>query len=105
MTSPKRRYWAIRTDRDNKSRLLSELQQGRLRQGWGYDPSQDLRLIQADIIKGGKWWERLSETQKQVLPHLLMLSSAKDSVQLGDWILVPNLPDDGYFLIVEVAGQ
>jgi hypothetical protein len=95
----------IRTDRDNKSILQSELRHGRLRQGWGYDLSQDLRLIQAEIVKGGRWWERLSETQKEVLPHLRMLSSAEDSVQLGDWVVVPNLPDDGYFLIAEVAGQ
>ena len=105
MTSPKRRYWAVRTDRHNKSILLRELRHGRLRQGWGYDPSQDLRLIQAEIVNGGMWWERLSETQKEVLPHLRMLSTTEDSVQLGDWILVPNLPDDGYFLVAEVAGE
>jgi hypothetical protein len=101
----KRRYWALRTDRYNKSLLLSELWDGRLRQGWGYDPSQDLQFIQTEIVKGGTWWERLSETQKQVLPHLRMLSSAQDSVQLGDWILVPNLPEDGYFFIAEVTGE
>jgi len=105
MASQKRRYWAIRTDRYNKSLLLSELRDGRLRQGWGYDPSQDLEFIQAEIVKGGTWWERLSETQKEVLPHLRMLSSAQDSVQRGDWVLVPNLPEDGYFLIAEVTGE
>jgi hypothetical protein len=105
MASPKRRYWAIRTDRYNKSLLVSELRDGRLRQGWGYDPSQDLQFVQAEIVKGGTWWERLSETQKEVLPHLRMLSSAQDSVQLGDWILVPNLPEDGYFFIAEVTGK
>jgi hypothetical protein len=76
-----------------------------LRQGWGYDPSQDLQFVQAEIVKGETWWERLSETQKEVLPHLRMLSSAQDSVQLGDWILVPNLPEDSYFFIVEVTGH
>jgi len=105
MAISKRRYWAIRTDRSNKPLLLSELREGRLRQGWGHDPSQDLQFIQTEIAKGGTWWERLSETQKEVLPHLRMLSSAQDSVQLGDWILVPNLPEDGYFFIAEVTGQ
>lgn len=105
MIGQTRRYWAIRTDRDYQSLLFSELQNGRLRQGWGYDPNQDLRLIQAEIVKGGTWWERLSEIQKEVLPHLRMLSSTEDSVQLGDRILVPNLPENGYFLIAEVTGN
>lgn len=105
MNNQERRYWAIRTDRDNKAKLLGELQEGRLRQGWGHDPCQDLRQIQAEIGKGGAWWERLSETQKEVLPHLRMLSSAEDSVKLEDWIVVPNLPDDGYFLIAEVVDE
>lgn len=105
MTSRKRRYWAIRTDRDNRAILLDELRQGRLRQGWGHDPSQDLQLIQAEIARGGRWWERLSATQKEVLPHLRMLAAAKDSLQLGDWVVVPNLPEDGMFLVGEVAGE
>lgn len=105
MTNCKRRYWAERTYKGERAYLLSELHQGRLRQGWGGNPLQDLRLVQAEIEKGGKWWERLSEYQKEVLPQLRMLSSAKDSVQLGDWILVPNLPEDGYFLVAEVVGE
>jgi hypothetical protein len=100
-----RRYWAIRTDRDNKPLLFSELREGRLRQGWGYDLSQDLRLIQGEIVQGGNWWERLSETQKEVLPHLRMLSEAEDSIQVGNIILVPNLPDDGFFVVLEVIGD
>lgn len=105
MTDRKHRYWAERTDKDARSYLLSELQQGHLRQGWGESPDQNLLVIQAEIDKGGKWWERLSEEQKEALPQLRMLSSAKDSVQMGDWILVPNLPEDGYFLIAEVVGD
>jgi hypothetical protein len=84
--------------------LLQELREGRFRQGWGYDESQDLRLIQEEVARGGNWWERLSNVQKEVLPHLRMLSSAWDSVQLGDWILVPNLPEAGSFLIADVVG-
>ncbi len=34
-----------------------------------------------------------------------MLSTSNDSVKIGDWILVPNLPDDGPFLIAEVKGD
>jgi hypothetical protein len=101
----RRRYWAIRTNRDYREVLLDELHQGRLRQGWGYHQDQDLRLIQTEIAKGGRWWDRLSATQKEVLPHLRMLGDVEDSVQRGDWIVVPNLPEDGTFLVAEVAGD
>jgi hypothetical protein len=105
LTTLVRRYWAIRTDRNNKKLLLGELHAGRLRQGWGSDASQDLRLIQEEIVRGGKWWARLTETQKQALPQLKMLAASEGGVQVGDWVLTPNLPDDGYFLIAEVTGD
>ena len=105
MADDKRRYWAIRTDRENRKLLLEELRKGRPRQGWGYDPSQDLRLIQAEIVKGGPWWDRLSPVQKEVLPQRRMLAAAEDSVQPHNWVVVPNLPDDGMLLIGEIAGE
>jgi len=101
-----RRYWAIRTDKYNIPLILGELRAGRLRQGWGSNPSQDLRLVQAEISHGGNYKERLTEVQKEVLGHLKMLSKADDGVQVGDWILLPNLPEKGsFFLIAEVTGE
>ena len=100
MTRP-RRYWAIRTDRVNRKLLYEELKQGRLRQGWGWDPSQDLRLVQAKLEKN----EGLTETEQHVLPHLRMLTSRDDGVKPGDWILLPNLPEDRFFVIAEVTGD
>jgi hypothetical protein len=104
ITKVPRRYWAIRTDKENKSLLFDELRRGRLRQGWGQESNQDLRLIQAEIAKGGNWWQRLSSAQEEVLPQLRMLSSTEDSVQSEDWIVVPNLPEYGEFLIAQVVG-
>jgi len=95
----------MRTARERRAELLPELRNGRLRQGWGYDSSQDLRLIQAEIEHGGKWWERLNDEEKSALPNLRMLSAAEDSVHLGDYILLPNLPEDGTFLVAEVNGD
>lgn len=100
-----RRHWAVRTDRYNKPLLYQELNAGRLRQGWGYEGSQDLRLIQAEISKGGVWQERLTKEQNDARPNLRMLSESNDSIQLGDWLLLPNLPEDGNFLFAEVSGQ
>ena len=106
MGTQPRRYWAIRTDKENVPLLLGELRSGRLRQGWGYHPAQDLRLVQAEITQGGKWWERLTEEQKEILGHLKMLSATEGGVQRGDWILVPNLPEYGpFFLVAEVVGE
>lgn len=106
MSTTSRRYWAIRTDKYNIPLILSELRAGRLRQGWGYDPSQDLRLVQAEISRGGEWWERWTEEQKEVLAHLKMLSKSDGGVQVGDWILLPNLPEYGpFFLVAEVTGE
>jgi hypothetical protein len=106
MSATPRRYWAIRTDKHNIPLILGELYAGRLRQGWGYNPSQDLRLVQGENSHGGKWWERLTEEQKEVLGHLKMLSKADGGVQVGDSILLPNLPVEGpFFLIAEVTGE
>jgi len=106
MSTQPRRYWAIRTDKENIPLLLSEVRAGRLRQGWGYNPGQDLRLVRAEISQGGKWWERLTEQQKEVLGHLKMLCTSEGGVQCGDWILLPNLPEYGpFFLVAEVTGD
>lgn len=95
MDIARRRYSAIRTDRDNRELLLKELRPGRLRPGWGNDASQDLRV--SAISRG----ERLTEKQQEVLLYLKMLSTAEDGVQIGDWVLAPNLPEDGSFMIAE----
>jgi len=47
-----RRYWSIRTDKDNRKVLYNELTQGKLRQGWGYDENQSLTIIQNVINRG-----------------------------------------------------
>jgi len=105
MEAPKRRYWAIRLDKNNMKLLFAELLEGRLRQGWGYDATQDLRMLQAEIEKGGSWWGRLTSVQKEALPQLRMYAKSTDSIQQGDVVIVPNLPDDGFFCIAEVNGD
>ncbi len=105
MKTINRRYWAIRSDKNNKKILFGELTRGQLRQGWGYDLSQDLQLLQAEIEKGGSWWDRLTSVQKEALPQLRMFSRSTDSIQQGDIIVIPNLPDHGFFCIAEVAGN
>ncbi len=100
-----RRYWSIRTDKDNREILFAELAQGKLRQGWGYDVTQDLVKIQKIVKQGGKWWEQLTDTQNAALPNMRMLSDAEDSIKIGDIILTPNLPEQNFFCLAEVTGD
>lgn len=100
-----KRYWSVRTDKDNRELLFSELCAGRLRQGWGYNVNQDLHIIQNEIENGGHWWKNLSDEQNAALPNLRMLSSSNDSIQSGDIILIPNLPRKNYFCLTEVIGE
>lgn len=104
MSEIKRRYWAFREDTDNTAPLFQELQAGRARMGWGYDPSQDLRLIQAEADKGGEWWKRINREQTKTLRHMKMLGLGDDSIKKNDILLIPNLPKYQYFCIAKVTG-
>ena len=101
----KRHNWAWRTDKEFPSVLFAELAGGRLRQGWGYDASQDLRLIQQIKVAGGDWWNRLTDVQKETMPQYRILGDGDDSVQVTDIVLVPNLPTYGLFSLVEIVGD
>ena len=81
---PTRGYWAIRTDRLNRDLIFNELKEGRLRQGWGWDPTQDLARI-ADKRKAG---QALSEVEAAAWSNRRMY----DSVREGDRLLLPGLP-------------
>jgi hypothetical protein len=105
METSDRRYWAIRSDKHNIPLLFAELQKGRLRQGWGYDATQDLRLLQTEIDRGGSWWAKMTPIQREALPNLRMFSKSNDSIKLNDIIIIPNLPEYGMFCIAEVSGE
>jgi Restriction endonuclease len=84
--------------------LFRELRAGRLRQGWGYDSLQDLRVIWAEKERGGEWWNRLNNAQRDALPNMRLLGKEGDHVQQHDLLLLPNLPDMQSFCIAEVRG-
>ena len=97
--------WAMRTSRDNEEHrtfLLRELHSGRLRQGWGYSESQDLRCIE------GLWAtdDQLSEEQQSAARHWRMGNGPEDDyMQVGDLVAVPNMPNDGLFTICRITGD
>lgn len=93
-----RRYWAMRMDVENRELLVEELRRGRLRQGWGWDDRQDLRRIEERAAKGRKL------VQVERVARLARRMASDDGIRPGDLVVVPRYPDDGRFLVVEVAG-
>ena len=97
-------YWAMRTSRNSSEHrefLKKELLEGRLRQGWGWSREQDLRCVE-------KAWEegnQLTDPQKDASRHWRMGDGPVGKyMNVGDVVLVPNMPDDGYFTLVQIQG-
>ena len=76
-------YWGYRIDVKNQDFFFKELEQGRLRQGWGYAENQ-----------------KLPETKDSGARKNL---SMHDKVKKGDILLIPRLPDWGSVAIAEAA--
>lgn len=97
-----RRYWIMRVDhREARTFLWRELKAGRLRQGWGYREEQNLETIAARKRKGAAITD---EQQDAWRGNRRMLGSEPDSIQKGDIILVPHLPEDRHWSIARVRG-
>ena len=96
------RYWAIRTDQERADRLWAEVLAGRLRQGWGYQPEQDLELI-ADLKRRGR---ALTNDQRNTWRgNRRLLSTEPGEVRRGDIVVAPNLPRRGECAILRVTGE
>ena len=76
-------YWGYRIDVKNQDFFFKELEQGRLRQGWGYDENQKLPDTKD------------SDARKNL--------SMYNNVKKGDILLIPRLPDWGSVAIAEAA--
>ena len=76
-------YWGYRIDVKNQDFFFKELEQGRLRQGWGYAENQKL----PDTKDG--------DARKNF--------SMYKNVKKGDILLIPRLPDWGSVAIAEAA--
>ena len=97
--------WAMRTSRDSEKKrrfVLDQLREGLLRQGWGWDKSQDIHCLQ-DLWKRH---EELSEDQKQSSRHWRMGNGPSDEyMQVGDLVAALNMPADGLFTICRITGD
>lgn len=104
------RAWAMRTSRANEQHrnfILSELAQGRLRQGWGTLDEQDLRRVDL-FLESSQKYDALSDEQKWAWGHARLLGElarvAGDLIKIDDIILVPNVPENGLLTICRVTG-
>lgn len=79
-----RNYWGYRINKELIPFFTAELDQGRLRQGWGWDPKQDLRNLEVD------------SGAKRNLPIF-------NKVKKGDILLIPRLPSWNEVAIVEAT--
>ena len=79
-------YWGYRVDKTRIKYFKEELEQQRLRQGWGWDEKQNLRNPSVD------------EGARRNLPIL-------NKVKKGDILLVPRLPSWSEVAIVEATAD
>jgi hypothetical protein len=93
--------WMMRTDRMAAGWLWSEVVAGRLRQGWGYEPAQDLRLLRERRERG----EPMDRDGDWAWPNRRMLSDEPDGMQVGDLVLLPHLPQQWRWSVVQISGQ
>jgi len=77
-------YWGYRIDTNNIKFFERELNEERLRQGWGYDEGQNLRDF------------KLDEGAARNIPMF-------ERVKKGDILLIPQIPDWGYVALVEAT--
>lgn len=95
------RYWVMRTDKARTEYVARELAQGRLRQGWGWDDSQDLHAVAAAQRAG----RALDDAEKSAWRgNRRLLDSEPDGVRQGDLVLLPHQPSHGFWALVRVAG-
>ncbi len=95
-------HWGIRTDTENNTDYIwRELRQGRLRQGWGRRPLEDLELIEGQVRDG----RPLDEGQQQTWRgNRRLLSTQPDAVQIGDLAVLPHVAGYGTWTIARITG-
>jgi hypothetical protein len=95
-----RRYVVMRTDKNVKPFILAELSEGRLRQGWGYRPELNLKLLRKKIDSGKK----LTDEEAAAWRNRRLLDTEPDGLKPGDIIILPNIPEQGLWVLARVSG-
>lgn len=90
----------MRTNRLIASWLWAEVRAGRLRQGWGYQPKQELTLLRDRRERGLP----LDRDDDWAWPNRRMLADEPDGMQIGDLVLLPHLPVEWHWAVVRITG-
>jgi hypothetical protein len=94
-----RGYWVMRTSPWERAYVWAEAEDGRLRQGWGWDETQNLEVIAKTVRAGGQ----LNDEQQLAWRARRMLSTEGDGMRLGDLVVAPNLPIWGRLSVFRVT--
>lgn len=95
-----RRYVVVRTDKRRREFILHELEQGRLRQGWGWRAEHDLRTLREKVRPGVV----LGEEEAAVWRNRRLLDTEPDGLQRGDIVILPNITEQGRWVLARVDG-
>lgn len=94
------RYLVIRTDKQRAQFIAKELEQGRLRQGWGWKPEQNLRSIRVKLDAGSA----LTQEEAAAWRNRRLLDTEWNGLKPGDTVIIPNQPRQGCWLLARVVG-
>ena len=98
------KYWGFRTSGKDREIVLRELSEGRLRQGWGWLPEQDLGTLGPLVEDSGLG--SLSENQRATWRRCQRLWPGHwGRIEVDDYLVLPKLPEDGEFTLVRVTGN
>ena len=89
-------FWNI--DRSQQDFFARELQNGHLRQGWGYQENLNLRLIKKQKKAGKPLTERQQAAWSRCRAMLTRITP-------GDLAVVKNVPSGNHFSLVRVSGE
>ena len=95
-----RRYIVFRTDRTQREFIFKEIEQGRLRQAWGWKPEHDLRILERHVRSG----KSLTDDDARAWRNRRMLDTEPDGMRRGDVVVIPNLPEMGRWIVARVSG-
>ncbi len=106
-----RNYFVIRTKRDEKQWIWEEIQQSRLRQGWGLTgmrlPAEHTPENMREWCTGYRqrcneyWHEELSQEDAESRYRILY---PMKEIQAGDRIVIPRMPTENFFCIAIAKG-
>src|SRR3954452_16552878 len=103
---PDRRYWVMRTDVNARTELLAALQRGELRQGWGYKKSLDLNRLARKLESNGWRVSALDDEERAAWRgNQRMWPGHWGRINEDDIIVLPKMPKDRHWMIVEVVGE